>query len=149
MNFYLLALLQGAAQNSNIWEILPLGWVGTAITTVISAWATWYFTRRKFKAEAQGSELQNVDKAIGIWKRMAKDLEEQVGNMKKEIDTLREELQEKNELERHLRNEIINLRGEVQEFKQKVNELRVENNDLRKELQNWRTDNSRTNGGVN
>lgn len=56
------------------------------IAPFFSAWAAFIFTRRKYFAESKTNELDNVDKAITIWRKLAEELE---ANLKGEMDGLR------------------------------------------------------------
>ncbi len=52
----------------------------------------WFFTRRKTNAEAKGSELDNVDQAIKIWRETAEKLSSKVDELSKEVNELRSDL---------------------------------------------------------
>jgi hypothetical protein len=52
----------------------------------------WFFTRKKTNAEAKGSELENVEHAITIWRETAEKLSARVDELSKEIDELRADL---------------------------------------------------------
>jgi predicted RNase H-like nuclease (RuvC/YqgF family) len=68
------------------------------------------FAKRKNTAEAQGSELDNVDKAVTIWRKLAEDLELK---LKAEIDTLRKDNEKLSELVAKLSEENEELRGKM------------------------------------
>ncbi len=44
--------------------------------------------RRKNRADAQGSELDNVDKAVSIWRNLAQDLEKKIEELEGKIKAL-------------------------------------------------------------
>jgi peptidoglycan hydrolase CwlO-like protein len=46
--------------------------------------------RRKNRAEAQHSELDNIDKAISIWRSLAQDLEKKISQLESEIEFLKD-----------------------------------------------------------
>lgn len=52
----------------------------------------WFFTRKKTNAEAKGSELENVEQAIKIWRETAEKLSNQVNDLRNEVDELRNDL---------------------------------------------------------
>ena len=62
--------------------------------TVFSSSAVYLFTRRKYRSEVKFSELDNVDKAISIWRNLAQELKEEQKEMEKQIDMLRERIKE-------------------------------------------------------
>ena len=52
----------------------------------------WFFTRKKTNAEAKGSELENVEHAIKIWRETAEKLSKRVDELSAEVDELRKDL---------------------------------------------------------
>ncbi|WAC40578.1 hypothetical protein [Pedobacter sp. SL55] len=62
-----------------------------AIFSFASGLGTWFLTRRKQKADVAASELDVVEKAITIWRRMAEDLGKQVEELRNEVHALRTE----------------------------------------------------------
>lgn len=73
------------------------------LSTIIGSTVTWFFARRKNTAEAQGNEIDNVEKALRVYRDMLSDLEKKV-----DAQNLTIEKQEK---------EIILLRKEIRELK--------------------------------
>lgn len=70
-------------------------WVQTVVTVGaagVSSLFTWIFARKKTNAEAKGSELENVEQAIKIWRETAEKLSLRVDELSKEIDELRADL---------------------------------------------------------
>lgn len=71
-------------------------WVETIITAVGGAggggFFGWFFTRKKSNAEAKGSELENVEQAIKIWRETAEKLSKRVDELSKEVEELRNDL---------------------------------------------------------
>lgn len=71
-------------------------WVETIITAVGGAggggFFGWFFTRKKTNAEAKGSELENVEQAIKIWRETAEKLSKRVDELSAEVDELRKDL---------------------------------------------------------
>ena len=53
-------------------------WVETIVTAIGGAggggFFGWFFTRKKSNADAKGSELENVEHAIKIWRETAENL---------------------------------------------------------------------------
>ncbi len=89
----------------------------TTFTTLLTSLITYYLTRRKYLANVQGTEIDNVEKAVAIWRRMSEDLRTQRAA---DIETLRTEittLQTENEA---LRAEITTLRTELETLRNKV-----------------------------
>lgn len=85
--------------------------------TFFASLITWFFARRKTNADAKGAELDNVNKAVAIWREMAEALEKRLDEANIESQKSREE------------NE--NLRLEVSEIKRQVKILLCENQKLK------------------
>ena len=52
----------------------------------------YFVTRKKTNADAKGSELENVEHAIKIWRETAEKLSARVDELSREIDDLRADL---------------------------------------------------------
>ena len=76
-----------------IWSV-----VSYALTSAVSAFFGWLFTRRKYNAEVESTRVQNFDAAIEAYKKMYEDmiddLKTQNGELKEEVDNLKQELSE-------------------------------------------------------
>lgn len=73
--------------------------VFTIIVTAFGAFVGWFFTRRKTKAEAIGSEIDNDTKVVDLWRNWSAHLHEQIQEMETKIAQLThriEELEEEN-----------------------------------------------------
>lgn len=64
------------------------------ITTIVGAFAGWFFGRRKQQAEAVMNELETVEKAVAIWRQIAQDLKAEMELQSKQILSLRTEVEE-------------------------------------------------------
>ena len=65
-----------------------MGEIIYAIVPIITAFLGWVFGKRKSLAEAKSNELDNVEKAIKIWRDLSVQLEQR---LTKEIEVLRTE----------------------------------------------------------
>ena len=67
-------------------------------TTGLGSFFGWLFTRRKYNAEVETTRVQNFDAAIEAYKKMYEDmiddLKTQNGELKEEVDNLKQELSE-------------------------------------------------------
>lgn len=71
----------------------------TVILTAFGAFIGWFFTRRKTKAEAIGSEIDNDTKVVDLWRNWSAHLQDQIEEMETKIQQLTqriEELEEEN-----------------------------------------------------
>lgn len=71
-------------------------WLTSIITAIASSGITYFFTRRKNNAEARGNEIDNVERALKVYREMLTDLEtrldrqaETIQKQEKEIEELR------------------------------------------------------------
>jgi len=77
----------------NLWSIL-----GYIATSGIGGFFGWLFTRKKYNEEVQSTRVQNFDAAIAAYKKMyedmIEDLKAQNGELKEEVESLKQELSE-------------------------------------------------------
>lgn len=74
-------------------------------------------TRKKASAEAKGSELDNVQEAIGIWREMAENLKKELSESRAENDVLQ-----------------IEMRKEIEGLRKAISKLSTINNKMLKLL---------------
>ncbi len=98
-----------------------LAWLYNTLSAAGAATVTWIFSRRKQKAEVATNELENVDKAIAIWRGIASDLEGKFTALQKEVI----------ELQKH----VLKLELENQRLKETNTEFQREIEELRKQIQ--------------
>lgn len=76
-----------------VWTIL--GYLATAFA---GSFFGWLFGRRRYNAEVEGARVQNFDAAIEAYKKMYEDmiddLKAQNGELKEEVESLKQELSE-------------------------------------------------------
>lgn len=77
----------------HVWEI-----VGYLATAFAGTFFGWLFSRRKYNEEVNGSKVQNFAAAIDAYKKMYEDmiddLKTQNGELKEEVESLKQELSE-------------------------------------------------------
>lgn len=62
--------------------------------------------RKKENVEIKGSELDNTEKAVKLWREMAEELKRQVDDLSQKVDTLMSEVHSLREENAELRNKI-------------------------------------------
>lgn len=82
-----------------------------AITALVGAGITWFFGRPKEKAELQTSELDNVDKAVKIYREMIEDLG-------RKYEKAISDLEKANLRIKELENSVEELLAELKKYKQ-------------------------------
>lgn len=82
-------------------SILITGGIGL-ITTVVSGWASWFFTRRKYNSEVDSTLINNMKESLEFYEKLSNDnkvrleevlkrnaeLEQEVGELKKQMFNL-------------------------------------------------------------
>lgn len=69
-------------------------YIGEAITALIGGVAGWFFSRKKQLAELQANELDNVDKAVKIYREMIENLGLQLKTAIAELDEAKKTIKE-------------------------------------------------------
>ena len=76
-----------------LWSVL-----GYILTSGLGGFFGWLFTRKKYNEEVQSTRVQNFDAAIEAYKKMYEDmiddLKTQNGELKEEVENLKQELSE-------------------------------------------------------
>lgn len=53
-------------------SLLITGGVGI-LTSIISSWTTWFFTKKKYNAEVDGALLDNMKESLNFYKELSED----------------------------------------------------------------------------
>lgn len=72
-------------------ELIISNILAPVIVGFASAFVTWYFTRKKNNAEVETNEIENVEKAISIWRKMADDLNSKNDDLRDKLDEILEQ----------------------------------------------------------
>lgn len=83
------------------------------LAPIFAAGFTWILARRKFRQEVKQNELENIEKAISIWRGVSESLEEKLAFAHKEIAKQNELITKQNELIKHLSEEVEQLRSKL------------------------------------
>jgi len=100
-------------------EQTSLEWLYSTISAAVASGITWLFTRRKTTAEAQHSELDNVEKAVAIWRGISTDLEAQFNALEQRVTTMQLEI-----IKLQIENEKLEAENKV--LREQVAELKSE-----------------------
>jgi chromosome segregation ATPase len=104
------------------------------IPSLLTGTTTWLFSRKKYKAETTGNELDNVEKAAKIWRELSEDLEKR---LKDEIRELRSENQTIQDRFLRLMEENRSLKEQMLSLENQLKAARCENKKLFEELQKF------------
>lgn len=112
---------------------------------VVMSVLTWFLARRKNKAEATTNELDNVEKAIKIWRELSSDLNVR---LTKEIDELRtENCKLKKELRAMLK-EYETMQAQIDALEEQLKAARCENKKLINEIKKYNNNFTLANEGT-
>lgn len=64
------------------------------IPPVVTALVAWFLARKKNRAEVSGSELENVEKALSIYRSMVHDLRDKIKELEDYVDELERIIEE-------------------------------------------------------
>lgn len=107
----------------------PIGWLYAGAGSGITALWAWFRQRKKDAAEIKTAEIENVEKAIAIWRNLAQDMRNQVDELKTEV--------------KYLSAEVAKLHGENEVLKQQVEVLQKENHKLIVEINHLKNETSK------
>ena len=68
-------------------EILITGGIGL-ISTIISGWATWFFTRKKYNSEVDNNLIQNMKESLDFYRKLSDDNRERLEEVLKRNESL-------------------------------------------------------------
>ena len=72
-------------------EILITGLIGL-ISSIITGWASWFFTRKKYNAEVDQTLVQNMKSSLDFYKQLSDDNRERLQEVLKRNDELEQEI---------------------------------------------------------
>lgn len=77
-------------------ELLTIlsGFISSILMGFLGIYGGKRWERRKIANEAKGSELNNVEEAIKIWRETAEELKNQIVDLKKKIDCLEKTIED-------------------------------------------------------
>lgn len=82
-------------------ETLITGGIGL-LTTVVSAWASWIFARRKYNSEVDHNLIENMENSLEFYKKLSDDNRTRLEEMAERNKILEAEIQE-------LKKQMLNL----------------------------------------
>ena len=86
-------------------DILITGAVGL-FTTVVSAWTSWIFARKKYNSEVDNNLIKNMQESLDFYKKLSDDNKERLEEVLKRNEELQEEVRE-------LRTQLLRLMNSI------------------------------------
>lgn len=96
---------------------LIVGAIGL-ITTVTSAWASWFFTRKKYSAEVDNSIIEGMQGSLKFYTSLSDDNKERLDEMIERSSKIEEE-------NKVLREENKALKARQEELENEINVLKI------------------------
>lgn len=81
--------------------ILITGGIGL-VTTIVSGWTSWFFTRRKYNSEVDLNLVEKMEKSLEFYKSLSDDNKNRLEEITERNNELEKEVQE-------LRKQVLNL----------------------------------------
>lgn len=73
-----------------------------AVSSIVSAWTSWFFARKKYNSEVDSNLIENMENSLEFYKTLSDDNRARLDSMMERNQTLERELQE-------LRKQVLNL----------------------------------------
>ena len=86
-------------------ETLITGGIGL-LTTIVSAWVSWIFARKKYNSEVDNNLIQNMQESLDFYKKLSDDNRARLEEVLKRNEDLEEEVRE-------LRTQLFNLMSSI------------------------------------
>lgn len=83
------------------YDVLITGGVGL-ITSIISSWTTWFFTRKKYNSEVDLNLIEKMEKSLEFYKALSDDNKSRLEEITQRNNRLEDEVQE-------LRKQVLDL----------------------------------------
>lgn len=98
-------------------------YIGATLLAVITSFLGWLFGRRSENAEAALNEMKATREAIEIWRNTTVRLQEDISEIKGELERVSKKLYESEERNRHLTKANHQLELEIMKLKRKIAKL--------------------------
>ena len=72
-------------------DVIITGLIGF-ISTIVSGWVTWFFTRKKYNAEVDQTLVQNMKESLDFYKKLSDDNRDRLQEVLKRNDELEQEV---------------------------------------------------------
>ena len=86
-------------------DIIITGCIGI-ISSIITGWTTWFFTRKKYNSEVDSNLIQNMKESLDFYRKLSDDNKERLEEVLKRNELLEQEVGE-------LRKQMFSLMGSL------------------------------------
>lgn len=103
------------------------------VPAAVSSLLTWLFSRRKYRAESQGNEIENVNKVLAIYRESIEDFKRQIDELRKRVELV---VAENEELGRQMERLTTELTITRSDNKRLMAELKKYNANVKSDVEN-------------
>lgn len=93
-------------------DVLITGIIGL-VSSIISAWTSWFFARKKYNSEVDNQLIQNMNESLEFYKKLSDDNKARLDDVLKRNEELEKRDEKLEEEVRQLRNQMLNLMGQI------------------------------------
>lgn len=93
-------------------DVLITGAVGV-VTSIISAWTSWFFARKKYNSEVDNQLIKNMNESLEFYKKLSDDNKSRLDEVLKRNDELEKRDEKLEEEVKQLRNQMMNLMNQI------------------------------------
>ena len=93
-------------------DVLITGAVGV-VTSIISAWTSWFFARKKYNSEVDNQLIKNMNESLEFYKKLSDDNKSRLEEVLKRNDELEKRDERLEEEVRQLRMQMLNFMGSL------------------------------------
>ena len=86
-------------------DVLITGVVGV-VSSIISAWTSWFFARKKYNSEVDNNLIENMQDSLNFYKQLSDDNRKRLDDVLKRNEELDKEIQD-------LRKQLFNLMSSI------------------------------------
>lgn len=93
-------------------DVLITGAVGV-ISSIVSAWTSWFFTRKKYNTDIDSQLIQNMQESLEFYKNLSDDNKKRLDEVLRRNEELEKRDEKLEEEVRQLKNQMINLMSQI------------------------------------
>lgn len=93
-------------------DVLITGAVGV-VSSIISAWTSWFFTRKKYNTDIDSQLIQNMQESLEFYKNLSDDNKKRLDEVLRRNEELEKRDEKLEEEVRQLKNQMINLMSQI------------------------------------
>lgn len=93
-------------------DVLITAGVGV-VSSIISAWTSWFFARKKYNSEVDGNLIANMQESLNFYKQLSDDNKKRLDDVLKRNEELEKRDEKLEDEVRQLKTQMINLMSQI------------------------------------